>query len=359
MPPATTFDQRSTDRALYALYGLFWFLMIVVALADEHDDPAIRWWQPLVWEGSSCLVATVWFVLARRMQRRQRDLLDHPSRWFARQAAWLPLVAITFVVAAYGIRHAIYGAAGLAYEHESWGYVLVYESIKLLLFSSLWLCIIFGVESFVRWQRERERLLELQKHLAESQLAQLRAQLQPHFLFNALNTISSLMQVDVPRADRLLTQLADLLRASLQTGARHTNSVREELNLLRLYSTIMQERFAGRVTVEWRVEADTLDASIPAMLLQPLLENSFRHGVERSSRPVEISIDAQRAGDDLTISIRNSGSLSPDAPGAGIGVANSRERLALLFGDRASLAVANEGNAVVARVSLPWQRHAA
>ena len=98
--------------------------------------------------------------------------------------------------------------------------LLFYESVKLLLLSSLWLCIIFGFESFAAGSRNAQRLLALQKHLAESQLAQLSAQLQPHFLFNSLNTISSLMQVDVERADRLLTQLADLLRSSLQTGAQ-------------------------------------------------------------------------------------------------------------------------------------------
>ena len=118
-----------------------------------------------------------------------------------------------------------------------WPQIFIYESIKLLLFAGLWFSIIFGLSSFALWKQERERLLTLQKHLAESQLAQLRAQLQPHFLFNALNTISSLMQVDVDRADRLLAQLADLLRSSLQAGTRQITSLREELGAARALRT--------------------------------------------------------------------------------------------------------------------------
>ena len=216
-------------------------------------------------------------------------------------------------VGIYAIRHGVYALTPEIYEHESWGYLFFYETLKVLLYASLWLCIIFGLESFARWQREREQLLALQKHLAESQLAQLRAQLQPHFLFNALNTISSLMQVDVARADRLLTQLADLLRASLQTGAQHMTSLRHELELLELVRAIMQERFAGRVTLDWNIADDTLDATIPAMLLQPLLENAFKHGVERSTTPVAIRIVMpRRDGRKLTVTVRNGGTLAAD-----------------------------------------------
>jgi len=194
----------------------------------------------------------------------------------------------------------------------------------------------------------------MQKHLAESQLAQLKAQLQPHFLFNALNTISALMQTDVERADRLLARLADLLRASLAVGARQATALREEWKLLALYASIMQERFAGHVTLTWSASDEALNASIPAMLLQPLLENAYKHGVERSSQPVSIRIDAQRQGDGLRIEIHNTGTLQ-DTPGSGIGLRNCRERLALVYGDRASLTVAPTDGGVTASVTLPYE----
>ncbi len=347
-------DRSGVDRALLALWVLFWLLMMLVASEDNRHNHGVRWWEPLVWEGSSCVVTSAWLLLQRRLTADWDLPLMQPWRWFARHALWLPLVAITFVVGIYALRHAVYAFTSETYEHASWAYLLFYESVKILLFASLWLGIIFGFESFASWRHERERLLALQKNLAEAQLAQLKAQLQPHFLFNALNTISSLMQVDVERADRLLSQLADLLRAALQAGTRDETSLREEIEVLRLYARIMQERYAPRVTLVWRVPDETLDTAIPALLLQPLLENAFRHGVEPSTTPVAITIDARREGDSLTVNVRNSGTLA-ESPAAGIGLRNCRERLAVMHGSQASLTLASEAGEVIARLTLPWR----
>jgi hypothetical protein len=341
-------------RTLFALWGLFCLLMIVVAVEDSRDL-GVHWWEPPLWEGSSCLMASVWLLVQRWAAPRWRPLLSEPRRWFARHLVWAPLIAVTFVASVYAIRHGVYALVGERYEHAGWAYLFFYESLKLLLFASLWLCVIFGLESFGRWQHERERLLALQRRLAETQLSQLRAQLQPHFLFNTLNTISSLMQVDVARADALLAELADLLRASLQSSERQTTSLREEIELLRRYARIMQARFAERVTLSWDVAPEAGDAEVPAMLLQPLLENAFKHGVERSRDPVAISIRAQRAAEDLRVTVRNSGTLTPGSDG-GIGLANCRERIALLYGGRARLDLAQDGAGVVVTLVQPWRR---
>ena len=205
------------------------------------------------------------------------------------------MVVVTFIVSVYAIRHGVYALAGLSVRARSLAAgLLLREPQTTAVLRRCGSPSSSGCRASARWQQERERLLALQKHLAESQLSQLRAQLQPHFLFNALNTISSLMQVDVERADRLLAQLADLLRSSLQVGERQMTSLRAELALLELYARIMQERFAGRVTLRHEIADDTLDAEVPAMLLQPLLENAYKHGVERSSQPVAIAITARR-----------------------------------------------------------------
>jgi len=344
----------STNRALFGLWALFWLLMIVIALQDDLGDASVKWWEPILWEGSSCLVATFWLVLERRGANHWNQYLADPWRWFGKHLAWMPLIAVTFIVAIYGIRHGVYALTTETYEHESWLYIFFYESVKLVLFAGLWLGIIFGLESFARWRKEREQLLTLQKHLAESQLAQLKAQLQPHFLFNALNTISSLMQVDVERADRLLTRLADLLRASLQASARDMTSLREELKLLELYAQIMQERFAGRVTLTWSVADEALEAQVPTLLLQPLLENAFKHGVERSRDMVKIQVTAEKLRDELQVTISNSESTLSTAPSSGIGLRNCRERLQLIYGARASLELMEQGGGVTARLTLPY-----
>jgi sensor histidine kinase YesM len=339
-------------RALYGLWTLFWLLMIAVAVQDNISDIHVKWWEPFLWECSSAVVATAWLVLQQRTSRGMDQYLSQPLKWFGLHMAWLPALSATFVVSVYAIRLGVYALAHDTYEHESWPFVFMYETVKLALFMALWLAIIFGFKSFSLWKQERERLLQIQKHLAESQLAQLKAQQQPHFLFNALNTISSLMQSDVERADRLLARLADLLRASLTVGARQMTSLREEWKLLQLYASIMQERFAGRVTISWSASEEALEASIPAMLLQPLLENAYKHGVERSSEPVTIRVAARREGDELRIDIHNTGALQTEQ-GSGIGLRNGRERLALVYGERARLSVAPLDGGVGATVTLP------
>jgi sensor histidine kinase YesM len=341
------------NRGLYALWAVFWALMIAVEVQDNLDDHRIRWWEPYLWEGSSCFVATAWLVIERRAARHWDEYLGQPWQWFGRHFLWMPVVIVTFIASIYAIRHGVYALTTETYEHETWTFIFIYESIKLVLFAGLWLGIIFGLESFARWRREREQLLTLQKHLAESQLAQLKAQLQPHFLFNALNTISSLMQVDVERADRLLTRLADLLRSSLQASTRDMTALREEIKLLELYAQIMQERFAGHVSITWEIANDALDTPIPSMILQPLLENAFKHGVERSRNPVNILVRAEKHLDELLVTVFNSDSVLSTEPSNGIGVRNCRERLDVLYGGRASLRLDPQGTGVAARLTLP------
>ncbi len=212
----------------------------------------------------------------------------------------------------------------------------------------------FGTLSQIRSREQAAQLGLIQKALVEAQLARLQSQLRPHFLFNALNTVSSIMQSDVPRADRLLTRLGDLLRASLNSTESDTVTLREEIRLLRLYAEIMQERFAARVTLSWQIDDNVLDARVPAMLLQPLLENAFRHGVEQRTGTVHIRIDANRDADRLNLAINNTGSILNSNWRDGVGLANCRERLRVLYGNAASLGIQGDGSGgVTAFIVLP------
>jgi two-component system, LytTR family, sensor kinase len=356
---AAAHESPQPGAALFALWSLFWLLMILIALQDAMHRSGLQWWEPLLWEGSSGLFATFWLLMQRQADRRYAAHVDTPLRWFWHHLKWLPLVAVTFIVVVYGFRHAVYAALGETYEHESWAFVFAYETIKLALFFGLWLGIIFGFHSYAQWRTHQQRLLGLQKTLAETQLSQLKAQLRPHFFFNALNTVSALMHVDVTRADRLLARLGDLVRASLQAGEQERTSLREELRLLDLYCQIMQERFADRVTVTRRVQENTLDAAVPMLLLQPLLENAFKHGVEQTSGSVRIEISAERNASQLQIAVRNTGSLAALARPGGVGLRNCRERLHVMFGAEARLELLHTGADVEARVAIPWREHAA
>ena len=349
----------SPQRMLLAIWAVFWLIMILVGLQDGLRNQFIRWWEPLLWEGSSCVGATAWMLWQRRSKQRFAAYLDQPLQWFGRHLIWLPALIATFIVFVYSVRHAIYALVGDTYEHEAWLFIVGYESLKLVLFTGLWLGIIFGFDSFEQWQAQRRWLLELQKTLAEAQLSRLKAQLRPHFFFNALNTISALMHVDVERADRLLARLGELLRISLQINDQEMTTLREELRTLELFAQIMQERFADRVVLNWNVDAGLLNASVPVLLLQPLLENAFKHGVERSIGPVTIEVGARAQDANMVIDIRNTGSTLSTEYRDGVGLSNCRERLKVIYGDSASLQLSSDADAVVARVTLPRQERAA
>lgn len=359
LPPLPSVSNHSgynasfAPKTLAALWAAFWLLMISVSLQDALRSPLIRWWEPVLWEGSSALVATAWMMLAVRVRGRYAPYLDRPLNWFACYLRWLPLVVITWLMAVYAIRHGAYALVGRTYEHPGWGFVVVYETFKLTIFAGLWLGILFGMDSYAQWQVHRHRLLQTQKALAEAQLAQLQGQLRPHFLFNALNTVSALMYTDVARADRLVAALGDLLRISLRSTKSEMTTLAEELRTLELYANIMGERFRDRVELSWETDETLLDAPVPALLLQPLLENVFKHGVERTVARVRIHISARGENGSLEIVVSNSGSLLAPGHRDGVGFRNCRERLSIIYGNSASLLVRNEGAGVAARVLIP------
>jgi LytS/YehU family sensor histidine kinase len=190
--------------------------------------------------------------------------------------------------------------------------------------------------------------------------------MQPHFLFNALNTVSSLMHSDVEQADATLMQLAEVLRATLDIGEAHEASLATELRLARGYAGVMAARFAGRVTIAWDVDEALLAARLPVMSLQPLLENVFKHTVEKRRGLTHIAVSAARDGGQLVLGVEDdSGILMPASAGVpglasastggcGIGLANLRARLAALYGERAALSLAaRDGGGVRAELRLP------
>jgi hypothetical protein len=332
---------------------IFWLLMITDSIQGSLSNPGISWWEPILWEGSSALTATCWILLVKRASEQHTQYLDRPLVWFVCHLRWFPLVIPTFIAAIYSIRHAVYELVGRHYHHPTWLFIAVNESVRFTLFGGLWLVILFGLDSYAQWQLHRGRLLELQKALTEAQLARLQGQLRPHFFFNALNTISALMHVDVARADRLVAGLGDLLHISLRSGEHEMTPLREELRSLELYAQIMQERFRDRVAIDWYTDPGIVDTRVPALLLQPLLENAFKHGVERSTTPVHINITARREGNSLELSVSNTGStLAPDYR-EGVGLRNCRERLSVIYGSAAGLQVRNKERAVAAQVSIP------
>jgi signal transduction histidine kinase len=209
---------------------------------------------------------------------------------------------------------------------------------------------------FYRRYREREMFsLQLQARLSDAQLRALRAQLNPHFLFNTLNAATTLLHRDADGADAMLTRLGELLRLTLRSDPDHETVLTEELALLDRYLAIMQIRFSDKVTVASTVDPRVTHALVPSFVLQPIVENAFEHGVARLQRPGHIAIEARPANDSLVLSVHDNGDgPGPTEHGTGVGLANTRRRLAELYGDAASLElVAPPGGGTLVEVRLP------
>ena len=216
--------------------------------------------------------------------------------------------------------------------------------------------------AFLQRSRQRERrTLELEASLAKARLDALRLQINPHFLFNALNAIASLVHTRPDAADDMIGSLSGLLRASLQGDGRHEVPLERELELLRLYTDIERTRFGDRLSFEEVVDPDASGALVPALVLQPLVENAVRHGLEPRPGPGTVRLTARRDGDRLVILVADDGiGCDPERPsrGSGIGLTNVRDRLRALHGDDASLAIAPApapGGGTVVTLTLPFR----
>lgn len=209
----------------------------------------------------------------------------------------------------------------------------------------------------LRFARERElRQAELEARLSEAQLQNLRLQLEPHFLFNALNAISATIYENPKTADEMIGRLSDLLRALLRNDRSQEVTLDKEVALLQLYTRIMEARMEERLKVDVQVAPDARECLVPQLLLQPLVENAIRYGADPHSFCVDISVSAIRENGRVRISVRDHGPGLAEMPEkTGIGLRNTRERLERLYGSSQSLSVrtASDGGAEV-EVMLPF-----
>ena len=216
------------------------------------------------------------------------------------------------------------------------------------------------VYRYYRVLRQREiRTAQLERGLAQAELRNLRLQLQPHFLFNALNTISSTMYDDPRSADRMIGQLSQLLRLSLRTSHAQEVAVRDELDVLSCYLGLMQARFGNRLRATVVAPTDTLDALVPSLLLQPLVENAIRHGNASHAGGGAIEIRVERVADTLRLSVTDDGPGAPfgvDLFTRGVGLSATRERLRLLYGDAHRFEAGNRGPGFAVSADIPYRR---
>lgn len=220
--------------------------------------------------------------------------------------------------------------------------------------------LIANAVSYYRKYRDREiQASQLEAQLAKAHLQSLKSQLQPHFLFNTMHSISALMLTDVQAADRMITRLADLLRMNLECAGTQITTLSKELEFVNCYLSIEQVRFEDRLSVVLDIAPETLDARVPLLLLQPLVDNAVKHGISHRVAGGQIHISAQRQNGDLKLEVRDNGpglSTSATDRGCRIGLKVTRERLEALYGQNQCVELASpvEGGVSVL-VSIPFE----
>jgi two-component system LytT family sensor kinase len=248
-------------------------------------------------------------------------------------------------------------ATGITRYDRFWSTVLL-ECVetRLLAFRAI-VALGWSSRYFALYRTRHLHASDLETRLAKTHLQVLKMQLQPHFLFNTLNTIAELVHTEPEAADQMITRLGRLLRLSLDHASHQVVPLRQEADFLRVYVEIEQVRFQDRLQVVWDLEPETLEAAVPTLLLQPVLENAIRHGVTPLAGRGRIVIASRREAEDLVLEIRDNGQGLPPGrePRQGVGLRNVRERMDQLYGaeGRFSLGPA-PGGGTVAALRIPF-----
>ena len=351
---------RRLTRILFAVVWLVPGVLAAVQLTVIGDACGTQsgFASALVWQGPAWLLWSIWSQLILSLVDRVRLGAGRMWTWFGvHLAASVAICAINLLALAW-LDHA-FGTLGqvTSYAFAIRLVVVNHLDVQVVLYWAV-LGAAYMVE-FVRRYRERDRAAaELEQKLALTQLDALRMQLNPHFLFNALNSVTELMEEDVRTAQRTLTRVADLLRLSLRSAASSTIPLWQEIELVELYLHIARVRYGTGLDVDIDVDSSAVDIAVPSFLLQPLVENALKHGLAPGHPDQSIEVRATRAGDTLVLVVEDNGkgldglittsgrflAAQPSIDGLGIGLTNTRSRLTMLYGDRYAFLMSNHAS---------------
>jgi len=355
-------DAAKREKAKMRLYVLFqvggWGAILCLETWSsiafpEHDA---------VWNLSTTLaVALLGFCSGLLISHCLRPLM---ARWRWKELGWrslLPrLVAAAFAAAAVWIGFEclwVHGVVGLPWNTRyAIPQVLVMEELYTGILFCSWLCLYFFYHLFDRLNRSEIERFQLMSSVKEAELRALKSQVNPHFIFNSLNSLRALIDEDPERARMAVTQLANLLRYSLQSGQLETVPFEDELDVVNDYLALEQVRHEERLRLRLDIGPDVHRLPIPPMLLQTLVENAVKYGISTRAEGGEIAIIARNEGGALRIQVTNPGEVARGGRGAstGVGLHNAAERLRLIFGERATLRLRSEQPAqVVAEAVIP------
>jgi len=363
LPTGDAAERARAKTRLYVAFqaagwGAFFSLEAWSAIAFPEHDP--------VWKLSTTLAVTfMTFCSGMLITHFMRPVM---ARWRWKELGWrslLPrIIAMAFVAAA------IWNLFELIWVHAilrlPWNtkysilLVLMMEELYCAFLLFCWLCLYFFYNLFDRLNRSEIERFQLMTNVKEAELRALKSQVNPHFIFNSLNSLRALVDEDPVRARLAVTQLANLLRYSLQSGQLATVPFEDELGIVNDYLALEQVRHEERLRLRLDIAPDALQLPVPPMLLQTLVENAVKYGISPRPEGGEISIVARNENGALRIQVSNPGEITREgrAPSTGLGLHNAAERLRLIFGERATLELrADRPEQVIAEAIIPLLSH--
>lgn len=342
-------------------YVALWTAVVVVFAVQRfftdglHDST----WSVFDYLRWSMIEWYTWAALAPMVFRlAARYPIQAPVRLRGLGAQWVASVGVTLLAMVIGaLVSTLFEPSGFA--QQLWFFLAQHFATGLLTYWAL-----FAIQQAIHFHAEKARreveASRLATELAQSRLLALKSQLQPHFLFNTLHAIITLLDEDKVSAEDMLLRLSDLLRAFLEDYDGQEISLRQELALIELYLGIQRTRFKDRLSTRIYIAPDTLDCAVPSLILQPIVENAIHHGIGQRIGNDCIEIESKREGDTLFIDVRNRNSTLAagpvDSAGHGIGLSNTRLRLKELYGNAAEVRldmIWPEG--VVCRIRIPFR----
>jgi signal transduction histidine kinase len=336
------------------------FLAIDIWSTIAFPDHDSKWGTGVV-----LAVGVMTFTTALLLTHYMRPLME---RWRWKELGWKPLlprlVAMAFTAAAAWNCFEIlwvHGVIGLPWNTKySLPLVVCMEEFSSAVLFFLWLCLYFFYHLFDRLNRSEIERFRLMTNVKEAQLRALKSQVNPHFIFNSLNSLRALIDEEPERARMAVTQLANLLRYSLQSGQLETVPFEDELGIVNDYLALEQVRHEERLRLRLDIAPEALKLPVPPMLLQTLVENAVKYGISPRPEGGEIAIIARSSNGELRIQVMNPGEIEQGgkATSTGLGLRNAAERLRLIFGERATLSVHPGGSEqVVAEAVIPLPSH--
>ncbi|MDL1860889.1 hypothetical protein FBR04_07660 [Betaproteobacteria bacterium PRO7] len=344
-------------RSIAAVFYFCFALVLIVWLSYLHVEPIEQWFFTVARALRQTLISGMSALAAIALALAALPRLALPHRWLEFALAVL-LIAVV-AAAAYALRAYVFGSPLVSLLERPWRTAAIVTQWTVV--GSI------GYALFHLGRREREarELLAaaaresdaLAAQMMQARLSALQAQIEPHFLFNTLANVKRLYETSPGSGRTMLGHLIQYLRAALPSMRQSGSSVRRELDLVRSYLTILQFRMGDRLAFSVEADAGALDAGLPPIVLPTLVENAIKHGLSPLPEGGRIDVRAHAEGGTLVVEVRDTGAGFRGSGGAGVGLANTRQRLATLYGERASLELAaNTPRGVIARLQLPLAR---